>query len=196
MDFESFEQCLKEIEIVLKRSSDGSCDYDEFCEFFDKVVSSFPNRKKYLLDLFSDFENAKVDNESGLIAVANSIVAVDQNINDLPLLLSYFDDSKEPEWAFESLMSTVAQYPNPQYTETLMDNFNVMLPHAIDWASYLLGRILNGGQESCDIVWNHLHKCPEEPLRNILEYMLKDEGWNHQHKYIRALLGGLDSGPT
>lgn len=182
MTFDSFDDCLAHFKRI------PGMEFEEFCAFFNDVLRAFPDKKKHLLDLFYDFGAPEVDNESNFVAVADAIVSVCRDINDLPLLLSYFDDSK---WAFDSLTTTIGTYPDPSYTESLLDHLCILLPHAIEWASFLLGRVLNGGEEAYRIMEGHLHKCPREPLKNVLEHMLKDEDWEHLFPSIHSLLEEL-----
>lgn len=170
MVFNSFDDCLKSFEKI------PNMEFDEFCSFFNDILREFPDKKKYLLDLFYDFDNSSVDNESNFVTVADSIVAIYKDINDLPLLLSYFDDSKEPEWAFDSLITIIEEYylSKLPYIEMLLENITLMIPKALSWSGRLVSRILNN-QEAYNIFRQNLFKADKENLLLLLTYMKNHE---------------------
>lgn len=164
MVFNNFDDCIKNFEKI------PNMEFDEFCSFFNDVLREFPDRKKYLLDLFYDFENLSVDNESNFIAVADSIVCIYKDVNDLPLLLSYFDDSKEPEWAFDSLMTTVEKYPDPEGIQEILKNTAIFIPKAYYWGGTIIARILHKPQYF-KMLKDNLRLANKKELMNILDYM-------------------------
>lgn len=192
MEIETFEELISKLSLDEFYESNIGPD-NKFIQIVDKIIDLYPEKCKILLDRYKDFgypdEQA---HGSAFLEIAVEVIEKKKDINDLPLILSYFDDSIEATDIFDCLTTQVAKYSDPEYTESLLDHLSVLLPHAVEWASYLLGRIFNSGEKSHKIVWNHLHKCPQAPLKTVLENMLKDEGWEHLFTYIRFLLKELD----
>lgn len=187
MTFTSFDDCLTSF----KRIPD--MEFEEFCTFFNDVLKAFPDKKKYLLDLFYDFGNPEVDNESNFIAVADSIVSVCNDINDLPLLLSYFDDAKDPEWAFDSLVTTIEKYylAGLPYIETLLRNLGDLNRKAIAWAGRLVARIISSPDAYAIFKQNVSLANPDDLVR-LLQYMrCHEDDFDYVEPQVNELLETL-----
>lgn len=133
------------------------------------------------LEQYSDFE--KEDNPEKFLETVDKIILL-KDPNSIKILLKYFDDNSEYNWAFESLKVALDAYSDEVHAKAVIEEIPFMLNRAPKWLLGLIYRILNH-PSSLSCFKRSMHLISKESMIQLLN--LVEQG-SPYHKELCAEL--------
>ncbi|AIK97198.1 Imm30 family immunity protein [Candidatus Odyssella acanthamoebae] len=134
-----------------------------------------------LLDDYSEFNVS--GNPDKFLDSAEKIILINDP-NSIPILLSYFDDSREYGWVFETLMISLERYSESEHIQALLKNLETLLKKAPNWASSIFNRILNT-ERGISLFIQYIHLTSKESLLKLFNLM--EVEFPHHQELIKTL---------
>lgn len=190
MVVESFEKLVSRLSLDEFYAADIGPD-NSFIQVVDEIIRLYPNKCKDLLDRYRDFgypdEN---DHGSAFLEIVAELVEKRKNPDDLPLILSYFDDSIEATDIFDCLVVQIEKYylAGLPYIETLLRNLGGLNRKAIAWAGRLVARILSS-PDAYAIFKQNVSQANPDDLVCLLQYMrCHEDDFDYVEAQVEELL--------
>ena len=92
--------------------------------------------------------------------------------SSIPILLSYFRDSRDYTWVFESLMLAMESYPEDLHVRELLLNLRIIMDSSNSWACEIFNRLLNS-ETSKNLLLDNLELANKKDLSELLNNLSK-----------------------
>lgn len=139
------------------------------------------NLYKKLEKYHEDFNNW--DNVMRFLGTAREIVDFGE-IESFSTLLKYFDDNDYTDFVLEDLTDAIEGYKDDIYVKGILQNLEVMMPHAKEWATNLIVILFNSDKD-IKILKKYIYLANEEYFLEILD-MIDNRTEKH-----RSIIGEL-----